>query len=115
MPRRNELLIRCQTPPHHLFCVGMIEDTPDNWRLQRSFEVDDCVANCIGPQEEIYGNFDFDQRYRGCPYCHSQGFVRCGVCGKLSCWDGGDYHCPWCGSHGEVQTTNSMNLHAGGI
>lgn len=41
-----------------------------------------------------------------CPYCGAVGFVRCGSCGKLTCYDySGHFTCEHCGSAGSVEGT----------
>ncbi len=41
-------------------------------------------------------------QYR-CPHCGSRYFVRCGMCGALTCWNGSDaYACGSCGRTGKV-------------
>lgn len=38
-----------------------------------------------------------------CPYCGSTNFVRCGACGKLTCYDdGGKFSCAHCPNKGTV-------------
>jgi predicted RNA-binding Zn-ribbon protein involved in translation (DUF1610 family) len=38
-----------------------------------------------------------------CPYCGTRGFVRCGSCGKLTCYDhSGHFTCAHCGNSGAV-------------
>ncbi len=45
------------------------------------------------------GNLYVTEGYPGCPYCGTKGFVQCGSCHKLSCWNGESrLVCPWCGS-----------------
>lgn len=42
-------------------------------------------------------------QYR-CPYCGAESFVRCGKCGKLTCYDeaNGLFKCAHCGNSGPV-------------
>lgn len=41
-----------------------------------------------------------------CPHCGNTGYVKCGVCKRLSCWDGGPkFHCAVCGNNGTVTGT----------
>lgn len=41
-----------------------------------------------------------------CPYCGSDGFVRCGQCRKLTCYaGGGSFTCDHCGHKGQVGGT----------
>ena len=114
MPRRNELLLRCQHN-RQLFCTAIEEQTRNRWKLLYSFEVEECVADCVGEQDRITGVFENGDRYHGCPYCHSQQFVVCGKCGKLTCWNGEGYRCAWCGTKGDVKILDHLELKGGGI
>jgi hypothetical protein len=51
-----------------------------------------------GPHD-IEASFTTMPEYPGCPGCGSDGFVRCGRCKQLGCWDDGweTFHCPRCG------------------
>lgn len=41
-----------------------------------------------------------------CPHCGNTEFVRCGRCGKLTCYSGnGNFTCDHCGNTGEVSGT----------
>lgn len=41
-------------------------------------------------------------QYR-CPHCGNTEYVRCGACGKLTCYSGhGDFVCDHCGNRGSV-------------
>lgn len=48
----------------------------------------------------VQGNLNAVEEYPGCPYCGTFGFVQCGSCQKISCWNGEtSLICPWCGQH----------------
>lgn len=51
--------------------------------------------------------FGTTPEYPGCPYCGSDGFVRCGRCCELSCHDDTweIFHCPRCGNSGRITGT----------
>ncbi len=56
-------------------------------------------------KQKIVGNFDCTEEYQGCPYCGAFGFVKCGSCGKISCYrkDMKEFFtCQWCGDSGGV-------------
>lgn len=41
-----------------------------------------------------------------CPHCGNNGYVRCGKCKLLTCWNSrGSFTCAHCGNHGEVSGT----------
>ena len=56
------------------------------------------------------GNFT-GQFYIGnlkCPSCGNSNFVKCSVCGELTCWNGkSNFTCTVCGNSGEVKGTIS--------
>jgi hypothetical protein len=39
-------------------------------------------------RSEIRGTIQLDLSYAGCPHCAKSAVVRCGSCGKVSCWNG---------------------------
>ena len=114
MPRRNELIIRCQQPHHHLFCAGVIEEQPGQWIMKQALEVEDSIVDCIGPQQPIDGKLSLGDSYRGCPYCGASGIVVCGVCGKITCWQRNEFQCAWCGTKADV-AGGIEKFHAGGV
>jgi predicted RNA-binding Zn-ribbon protein involved in translation (DUF1610 family) len=58
-------------------------------------------------QKEQRGSFDIASTYGGCPSCGAMGFVRCGRCTQLACWDPAReiFDCPHCGNRGPVAGT----------
>ena len=52
----------------------------------------------------VQGAFGTTSAYPGCPYCGSDGFVRCGQCRELSCHDDSweIFNCPRCGNSGRI-------------
>lgn len=59
------------------------------------------------PGEEVQGSFELSSDYQGCPGCHADGFVRCGRCAELGCYDTSwpQFQCASCGNSGEVSGT----------
>jgi hypothetical protein len=51
------------------------------------------------------GAFYPDHDYAGCPSCGATGFVRCGGCANLACWNTESplFRCPTCGRAGRVE------------
>ena len=63
----------------------------------------------------ISGRVDLDPEYPGCPYCGTRGWVLCGTCGKLMCWDDDEsFKCLWCGATGTVTAAETFDLTGGG-
>jgi predicted RNA-binding Zn-ribbon protein involved in translation (DUF1610 family) len=60
-----------------------------------------------GSPQEQHGSFDIAASYPGCPSCGAMGFVRCGRCTRLACWDSAReiFECPACGNRGPVTGT----------
>jgi hypothetical protein len=58
-------------------------------------------------QEQIEAEFTTAPDYQGCPGCGAGGFVRCGRCLRLACWEDSweIFHCPRCGNSGPVTGT----------
>ncbi|HST85837.1 MAG TPA: hypothetical protein VLL08_29135 [Kineosporiaceae bacterium] len=62
------------------------------------------------------GSFVTAADYPGCPGCSNAGFVRCGSCTGLGCWQPGTkrYHCPHCKVTaqitGSITSIKSINL-----
>lgn len=56
---------------------------------------------------QIEAEFGTAADYPGCPGCGASGFVRCGQCTKLACWESSweVFHCPRCGNSGRVTGT----------
>jgi hypothetical protein len=56
---------------------------------------------------EVQAGFGTGPDYQGCPGCGADGFVRCGRCHKLGCWDDSweVFRCPGCGNSGRVTGT----------
>lgn len=67
-------------------------------------------------KNSVKGNMYATEEYPGCPYCHSMGFVQCGSCHKLTCWNGETtMKCGWCGETMEniVTATDKFDISGG--
>jgi hypothetical protein len=55
----------------------------------------------------VRGGFGTTPDYPGCPYCGADGFVHCGRCKELSCYDDSweIFTCPRCGNSGRITGT----------
>ena len=86
--------------------VGLrIEETsPGQWMITWSFAME-ARNEYAGKQSSIAGNFAIAPDIPACPRCDAHGFVKCGQCEKLTCFDGatGDsFTCNWWGAQAEV-------------
>jgi hypothetical protein len=66
---------------------------------------------------EATGVFYADPAYSGCFHCGARGFVRCGRCQTLGCWqeESDTFRCGHCGSSGPVTgTIESLSVLGGG-
>ena len=71
-----------------------------DWHRTWAFPVDEKRAcNEHYDETSVQGNLRATEKYPGCPYCGTKGFVQCGSCHKISCWNGESrMTCPWCGN-----------------
>ena len=88
----------------------------DWWRTW-AFPINESRASSEGyDMTKIQGNLYSTEDYPGCPHCGTSGFVQCGKCGKLSCWNGETtMKCNWCGVQLEniVTTENGFDVSGG--
>jgi hypothetical protein len=87
------------------------------WVADWAFPVRESSAKKEGyDQNDIKGDFAFDDEYPGCPYCHSMGAIYCGRCQKVSCRDehSTTARCGWCGFSGQIGSGGVGGLKAGG-
>ncbi|EFH80218.1 TerY-C metal binding domain-containing protein [Ktedonobacter racemifer] len=99
------------------FCIRFEEKVPGQWFADWAFSIQEQQARREGyDSNEINGSILIDKAYPGCPYCESEGFVLCGACNKVACYDGSSHQvlCPWCGNHGEINNKRVNSLRAGG-
>lgn len=78
-----------------------IQKTPNgDWVRTWAFPVKESYGKTEGfDKNNICGSMFATEEYPGCPYCEAYGFVQCGKCNKISCWDGEESPtCPWCGT-----------------
>ena len=96
-----------------------IEERMDNiWYCTWAFKLSEQAAHHEGyGNTMITGRVDLDSKYPGCPYCGAGGWVSCGKCGKLTCYDGEKkrFICSWCGGSGKVQVAEIFDLSGGGF
>jgi len=88
------------------------EKVKKEWHFNWAFPMDARTAKRERYDTTIVsGNILLDDEYPGCPYCKDNGFVHCGNCGKISCWDRKTmkFKCPVCGSKGEIAYADSFD------
>lgn len=86
------------------------------WSATWAFALKESAARREGyDRSEIKGTIQLSPSYPGCPHCAKAAIVRCGNCGKVSCWDGEVrvVTCPWCKNQaelaGSITTLTSRN------
>ena len=90
------------------------------WHCTWAFPLTQTMVNHEGFETtKIHGRVDVDNEYPGCPYCGAAGWVSCGACGKLTCWNtrGRKFTCAWCGNTGLLGSggDNNFDLNGGAI
>jgi len=73
------------------------------WIATWAFPVKEAAAKREGyDKSQIGGSFAIEPTFPGCPHCQGKGFVKCGGCGKVACWNGESQTvtCPWCSQDG---------------
>jgi len=88
------------------------EKTNGTWHFTWAFSMDKSVAKREGyDSTTVKGSIVIDSDYPGCPYCKSGGFVQCGNCQNMVCWDNKNtqFKCPDCGNQGEVTVAESFD------
>lgn len=89
----------------------------DWWRTW-AFPINEKKAHNEGYDiTEVKGGLNPMEEYPGCPYCGTKGFVQCGRCRKLSCYNGEEQIvCKWCGNlMSNFVTSESFDVSGGGI
>lgn len=75
------------------------------WAATWAFDVSEAAGKREGyDRQRITGSFVAFEGYPGCPYCKNHGYVKCGKCGRLCCYDGSATRtkCTWCGYAADV-------------
>lgn len=95
-----------------------IEEIEGDWYCTWAFPVDDQVASKEGyDKQNMQGQLLFSKEYNGCPHCESSGWIRCGGCGKFSCYDNNEVvTCPWCQRENKVSAAKGkIDISGGGF
>ena len=97
--------------------IQKMED--DDWWRTWAFPIDDKrAAKEKYTNTEIKGNLYALKSFPGCPYCGTKGFVQCGRCHKITCWNNEEsLLCGWCGNNmtNIVTKTEKFNVSGGDI
>lgn len=82
-----------------------IEQRPDAWYATWAFSLDEKRAK--GERYDaanVSGLLLVSGEFPGCPRCGVDSFVKCALCGRFTCWRGGEpqWYCRWapCRSYG---------------
>ena len=111
------ILARC-SQTQKLFGIRMEEKPSGIWEMDWAFKLDEERAQTEGYNNEpLNVKCDFSDDYPGCPYCERYGWVQCGNCGNLFCYDSRQddisSDCPWCGDRGSVPVNaDEFNLNS---
>ncbi|MDR2086979.1 MAG: hypothetical protein LBP72_07355 [Dysgonamonadaceae bacterium] len=87
------------------------------WHFTWAFPIDAKAAGREGyDATTVKGIIVIDAEYPGCPHCGDGGFVHCGQCRKIVCYDGMNprFKCPVCGNEGELTTAKEFDSIKGG-
>ncbi len=101
------------------------EQMPDLSIFERSLKNQNSknFGDSLAVKYPAAGNTSAEESYSGafysgclkCPTCGNTGFVKCGRCGELTCWNEGHFVCAACGNSGEVTgTISDVNANSGG-
>ena len=107
MNEQNEaVVVLCKCGEvHKTYGIRAEKKAANSWLFTWAFPIKESSAKREGyDKTSIGGNIERSSEYPGCPYCGGKGFVHCGKCGKLSCWDEEEvlFSCHHCGHTGEI-------------
>jgi len=96
----NVLLARCKNNKR-LYGITIEQDTPQLWNMKYSYPIDEHRAKSEGfDKTKITADCVAANDFPGCPFCGSMGYVKCGQCGKLTCYkDEVSMKCAWCNNN----------------
>lgn len=92
-----------------------VEECGRDWIRTWAFKIREDMARREGFDKVfINGSFARTEEYPGCPYCGGNGFIVCGVCKKISCYNGEDIGvCRWCGNQAAVEKRDRLDVKGG--
>lgn len=82
-----------------------LEERADRvWRVTWAFPLDERRLQSEGyGGHTLWGKIDIDRDIPCCPRCRAPSITKCGVCGKITCWDESPTNqCQWCSNGGVV-------------
>ena len=109
------ILIRCKSSKR-LYCARIQQKKGNEWEMTWSFPIDDNRAKNEGfDKTKIKADCYATDDYPGCPTCGSTGYVQCGSCGKLTCWNGENRSkCAWCNEQlNDIAYRGAMDISVG--
>ena len=109
------ILCRCQEDKS-LFGITIEKSDDKNWSMKYSYPIDEKRAKNEGFNKSVIkADIIPDSIYKGCPKCGRKSLVKCGTCGKLTCYsDENSLTCGWCGKHLEdIQYRGAMDITVG--
>ena len=111
----NVVVARCKRTKK-MYGIRVEKRTDWTWYCTWAFPISEKGASNEGyGTTMISGKVDLDAEYPGCPYCGTIGWVSCGKCGKLTCWENDEnFECSWCGATGVVTVSETFDLTGGG-
>ena len=95
----NILLFKCPKEKQ-IFGVRVQKMSDGDWYRTWAFKIKPNNAKNEGYDKTmVQGNMYATEEYPGCPHCGAIGFVQCGHCQKITCWNGEtSMVCQWCGT-----------------
>ena len=93
-----------------------VEKYGQDWKMTWAFPIDEKKATSEGyAKVSLKGSFLPGEKYNGCPYCHTDTFLVCERCGKLSCYQEGErvVTCQWCGNSGTAVSKDEVIVTGG--
>lgn len=111
-------VVMCKCKKSHKSYGIRVERRTDNvWYETWAFPLSEKAGNNEGyGSTKISGRIELEDEYPGCPYCEEKYWVKCGRCGKLTCYDGTEteFKCEWCGATGKIQSAETFDLSGSG-
>lgn len=109
----NVMLCRCGQSGR-LYGIR-IEERNNDWVMTWAFPLKEDIAKREGYDSiRVHGSFRAVDDYPGCPFCHTNGFIVCGKCGKISCYNNEELSkCEWCGNMSKAVASDCLKVTSG--
>ena len=111
------ILARC-TDQGRIYGIRIQKMSDGDWWRTWAFPVDAYRASKEGfGVTRAVGSLNCTEEYPGCPYCGKFGFVMCGNCKKLTCYNGEEWFtCRWCGiQSNDIEHADRFSVSGGDI